>query len=567
MKILRSVALLGAVIVGAPAMAQVEPNSDFLLIPDFYHQDADGNWVEYRVAGFSGPKVDGVKPKLWLLPNMWVVPEAIRYTDRNGNPIQPTSTTASLVKTIGVPVSYNARLPIVPQQAAIGAALAGEALVSYDTRPAVDPFGNPQMIPAATANFEVRQLILNSYLQRKPWYDQLDAHVRTYQSYQTSSAVLNEVRLALLIDGIEVASREYPGSQIVLSNNLPPIALVNPSPYEVNKIRNGDFEVNVAFRFRDAKWAFVQGRYNARLAIDRFVEETQKATTKYRSSGFQVLGFGSRRKRLKQSMTQSLEYKDNVDIINSTQIISFDATEDMIKRFEDAFFPTISRDDLIVRHEAAAKKAQDEGKPELAKLHTDYAIAMKNDDPSLEVDMEKAAAALSAQDFAGFLAHGVRFSSNDQSSSNDFRRVINLQAEIDERKEWLEYRQTSVQRETIFPLAIRSRGEARGSLGLCDGHTGPFQIVRPFNQVQTVNSLLVTCVVPGSPMARANLLPGTVILSIDGQLPASAQDLDQLLDRTRPGDELQIRYANGFGPQGTIIADKWVTLVRGKPIP
>ena len=567
MKIFFGLALLGAAVASNPVAAQVEPNSDFYTVREFYYQNTDGEWVEYRGAGFAGPKVEGVTPSLWVLPRMWVDRAAIRFVDANGEPFTPTSSTAVRVYSVNVPVAYDAKLPGRPQQAAIGAALKGEGINYFEQRPQLDNLGNPPMLPAATQDFQVRQLIMQSYQQRIPYFDALDRAVANYGSYSARAAALNEVKVALLIDGVEVASREYKGTQINYGGTLPAVPLVSPSIYQVNKIRNGDFELLVSFRFRDAKWAFVDGRFDAKLVIDQFIEETQTATTASSSSGWQVLGFGSRRKRLKQSLSQNFSYRDKVDRIENTRLVTFDATDDMVARFETAFFPEVAKQKVIESHLAAAGQADNEGRADLAKLHRDYVTAIQNDDPSLEVDINKAAAALSAGDYAGFIAHGVRFSNNDQTRTNNFRRVITRQVEIDEKREWLDYRQTSVQRETSIPLPIESSAEARGSLGLCDGQVGPFRIVRPFGQFQDVSALLVTCIQTGSPMARANVLPGTVIISINGHLPTSFQDLDQLLDSTRPGDEMHIRYVNGFGPQGTIIADRWVKLVRGKPVP
>lgn len=57
--------------------------------------------------------------------------------------------------------------------------------------------------------------------------------------------------------------------------------------------------------------------------------------------------------------------------------------------------------------------------------------------------------------------------------------------------------------------------------------------------------LMVETVLPDSPADRAGLRPGDVLLALDGQETATGGDLEQFLNRCRPGDTVRVTLARG----------------------
>lgn len=134
----------------------------------------------------------------------------------------------------------------------------------------------------------------------------------------------------------------------------------------------------------------------------------------------------------------------------------FDASDDMIAQFENGFFPELSRQRVVEGHRQAALKAEEAGNNRLRDLHLKYADSVKVDDPDLQVDIEKAAAALSKKDYIGFLAHGVRWGSRKATGNSTFPRVISTRVDTEENKNWSQRRTVSVQHSVSIPLDKQS---------------------------------------------------------------------------------------------------------------
>ena len=562
---LRSLATVMAVSLATPVVAQerIQPNSQYFMVSDFFVPDASGELEEYRAAGFAQPGATGVSPRLWLLPVMSVDPESLTFYDERGIPFTPSQYSDRTAASISVPIRYDASMPDARERAGIAAALKGESLNRWATHWLAGP-DRPFVHPPLAGNPAVGNLVFQAYQQYKPFYDKLGQYAKAYEGYQPHAATLNEVRVQLLVDGEVIAMRDYSGSLVNFGNSMPSLTVTAPTLYQQNKIAAGDFEVNVGYRFLDAKTSVVEGRYDVRQVLRQFVEETRRAKTKRTSSGWQVLGFGSRRSRLKTSLEENFTSNANVEQMEGTRVVTYDATDDMLDSFEAAFFPALSKQQLFDRHMKAAEQAQASGKDDLAKLHRDYATAIANDDEMAEVDIDKAAAALSAQDYAGFIAHGMRFSNSSHQRTDNFRRVINTTAEIEQRKEWLDYRTQTVQRETTVPVAIEAGREWKAAMGLCEAGNMTVPIFRPYMPPQPRQVTVLSCIEPQGPLHKAGFQPGMWVVDFDGQTVSSISDIENLLAAREPGDHINVRYIDvpASTPMQTAVSSRWVTLGR-----
>ncbi len=548
-----------ALVTASPGFTQaplIQPNSKFIIVPPYQYPDGNGNWSEYRAIGYAQPPIAGEVLKLFLLPHLRVTDGDVKFFDSDGNNFDPLAFPAKAAVSVTVRARQSVGMPSEQQQPAIGAALTGEKAQRYLAPwPKVFPFGPPVMYNGFGFNADVSASITNAYTAYDAEVAKLDTYRATYKSYAPQSADLNELRIALLIDGEEVAVRLLSKSVLISGNILPGVTLQKPTGYQKTKIANGDYELTVGYRFTDAKTSSIQARFDAAQAAKLFLEETQNAVTKNKSTGWQVFGIGSRRSKIKSSLEQSMKAADETTKMEGTRIVMNDADDEMVQRFENAFFPEISRQDVIANHLAAAEKAQAAGDFQLAAVHRDYAAAMQADNKLQEVDAVGAAASLTAGDYAGFIAKGVRFSQNNNVATNNFRRTVDLSVSSTLVQEWNEVKTVSAQRETTAAVLPEKRGRFGPSLGVfgADSRNYSFVTFDQYSgfQLQNRSSLLLTGLIAGGAFANSGLLPGMLIKSIDGQSPKTIAELTDVARQLQPGELVEVIAIESFGSMPT----------------
>lgn len=542
-------------VMAAPAVAQIQPNSQFFNVANYLYPAGNGNWLEYRATGFAQPAVQGVPARLFMMPRMRLTRNSVKFSDNVGNAFDPNADPSRRAKTIGVTVGFDLTLPTEVQRPAIGAALSGISATNYLAPWPTQPGGDPVMHPATMTDFNLRQAVIQSFQAYKAETEKLKGYADKYATYVPMVATLQELRVALIVDGDEVAVRSFPGTAVLTGSALPQISIQEPTEYVQNKLASGDFEVLVGYRFLDAKTSSIQATFNTRQAVSQFIEETQRAVTQRKSSGWQVLGIGSRRSKMKSSLEQSMKSNTEISNMQGTRVVMYDATDDMVERFEQRFFPQLSKSDAIERHLDAANKAQEAGNLELAKVHRDYAAALQANDTMKEVDTAAAAAALTAGDYAGFIAHGVRMSNQNHTMTNNFRRVVDVNVEVIDDKEWTEVKTVSVLRETSLPVLMEEKKRYVATIGLMSGGAYAFPFVRQnqWGQPEFANrtGLLATGILPGGPLGNAGILPGAVITAIGNYAPTNAAELENALANFEAGETITVKVLVASGRMPT----------------
>ncbi|MFY0574274.1 hypothetical protein ACN28S_07890 [Cystobacter fuscus] len=521
--------------VAAPANAQIQPNSSFFSVSGYFYPDQYGDYVSYRVSGFAQPRAPNLPARLFILPTFKVRAADIKFFGTNGQQFDPRVNPDRAAGSVTITARSEVAMPNEAQRPAIAAALQGQSLPSFLPPPWTQPNNEPTVYGPAQVNYALIEAIRTDY---KVYTDSIAAQKKfadQYGEYQHQSASLNQLKVSLAIDNEEIASRTLPGS----STGVPSITLVAPSEYQKNKLLEGGFELLVSYRFLDSKTSSVAANFDFRQAVTNFLEETQSAITKSKSSGFQVFHIGSRRTKMTTSLNSSLRTEQKIDEMKSTRIVMVDADEDMVKRFEADFFPEVSKQEVIDRHLAAAATARSAGALDLAKAHQDYAEAISKENELQEVDAVAAAAALNAGDFAGFVANGVRSMNSNDKKANNFRRVVNASSEIEQKKEWQETKSVSVQREVSVPVELERPLRQRPSIGICGARFIPYTAVERDaygNPRQVPNEgMLLTCLVAGSPAVKAGLIPGMVVTAINTNPVTTVSELEQTMSAFNPG--------------------------------
>lgn len=534
------------------SQTEINPNTAFFSVNDYYYPDAEGNFQKYRVSGFYENITNpAVQPRLFILPQISLDREKIKYINNEGETVD-SSTSANQIAVINIPLSYSGAIPTTEQSIGIATQVGGTSQIAFMPRPLMAPNGDPLIHPSAYNFPQLMSQIFNDFNAYKNNMKVQEDNLQVWKKYRTEMSALNEAVLTLLVDGDVVATRTVPGSTLVPSTrSLPVLAIRGVTPQQVNRIKGGSFELQISYRFRDSKVAAIDASFDVKQISDSYIRETQRAITQNKSSGFKVFGIGYRRSKLKQSLDQNVTQKTSDKRMANTVIVMDDADEDMIKEFESQFFPSLSKQSVIENHLQAAAVARAEGDPGLAKIHEDYASALRRDDTLAEVDAVGAAADLASQNYAGFIAKGVRAQLSDDNRSNNFSRVISISSNQEDTTSWSQLRRRSVQRAVTIHVVPEEEIRHLPLLGICGGVN--------FNNPP---QMVVTCVTERSPLAQSGIVHGSSILSIDGQAFTNVTELASILERYEPGDVVNIRLMEPTG-----LVTKTIKFTKGRPRP
>jgi hypothetical protein len=519
--------------VSAQTSAELAATTSQIRVENYYAVTQNGSYRQYRALGFYEPGSPSTKPRFFLLPKIAVDLRSLKFYSANGSVI--VTRTGGEVVSVDVPLRYSASLPSESESIGIAAQLpGGEPQEYYLKQPLLNTFGQPRMAPVVpadvVANIHATYNGYNQALQKQA------ENRKKWVSYQSEIVVPSELRLSLLIDGDIVATRYMgPSSYISGGSSMPPLSVKSPTAYVVQRLRDGNFEVNVEFRFRDSKVGSVDAKFDVLKVIENYVKETQRAITSSKSTGMQIFHIGSRKNRVKQMLDESLEYDGSTIDRANTVIVTNDADEMQLARFDALFFPKLSQDAVVKGHLEAAEAARTAGKPDLAAAHTKYAEALQKDVPMAEVDAVGAAAAFNEGDYATFIAKGVRFMDAKTKTSGDFIRVAKEKVTSQGAKEFTDVSKRSVNRAVNLHASLEEEVKYRPSMGVIGS------IPRP-------GGIILTCLAADGPLAQAGVANGEAVSEIGGTKVASFSDIESALSGQEPGDSVAVKFIdpNGF---------------------
>lgn len=546
-----------SVFLAAPVLARAQntalsPTTNFFSVDSYYAPETTGRWTLYRVSGFYEPATGAVQPKLFLLPRITINQERIRYIDSSGTSVTPGSGNwAANVTHVNIPLKYAGGMPTGEQAIAIAAQTGGVSHPHFIVPPATDAAGNPLIFPPATTNQGMMDIILPAFRRYAQGYQSQSANFARWQSYLSRATEISELGLKVSVGGEMVGERHFSDFVVAASGQLPALTVRAPSASIVQQIAQGDFEIAVSYRFRDSNVGTINASFNVQDVLNDYLRESQQAVTSSRSSGMQIFHIGSRRTKVKQSMDQQVERSTSAQHYANTTIVMQDASDAQVASFDAIFFPSLSEQQVITGHLASADSATNAGNPNLAAAHMEYARALQQGAPVAEVDAVGAAAALNNNDWATFLAKGVRSMDTKTNISGTFVRVARENINTSSATQYTDVRMRSVQRAITIIVQPEEPTKHSAELGICDaaaGNTNNF-------------GLLITCVRSNSPAHRAGIMAGHVILRADKAAVATPNDLFQLIEYKNPGDQLTLTLAG----MGNSTFERTVTLGYAPP--
>lgn len=162
-----------------------------------------------------------------------------------------------------------------------------------------------------------------------------------------------------------------------------------------------------------------------RLAVDAKVEAFKSIVTQQSTSGGKFLFLDWRRQTARNVVTQSITQSQTSSSERRASVYSVDADEAMLAKVEKLLgFEEMSKEKVIDNHIKAAKRAEEAGDMELAKLHREYVSKLDAATPKVEAALlQKALKALGGDNpkIAVFLANGIAFSESSSVGVSRFQ--------------------------------------------------------------------------------------------------------------------------------------------------
>lgn len=553
-------------LVGSPASAQTPDltanTQQFTVSKYFYLDPVTGDWTRQTASGFAEPSIPGVARRVIFLPSIALKQNGVKFISKSGTTIQNwENATEATVATVRFALGFDGQLAEPHQRLAVLAQL------NQSDTPATAAIPQTFRYEPDTTNgtfldqwsMIYRPVLIQQQTVARDDKAKQDALLAKWSQLSTFVAALNNARFTLLIDGVAVSSRVMQGTT-VSTGVLPDLYLQDVTDFQINRIKEGDFQVGVEFGFLDSRTGSIQANFDLSRVMNQVVTESRQITTASKKSGVQILGFGKRKSVMTQAIKEESRESITQDNKANTIIQMRDADESMIAEFESKFFPTLSKAQTIENHLQAGAAAKSEGKEILATAHFGYAKALQEEKLDLDVDTAGAMAALAQKDYASFIAKGVKMQVSEGSSASQFSRVLTKDVKESFGIDWTMVKTVSVQR-TVSIVIEKSEETNRAFLGLCG--LIQHQIPNP-SDTKMVPVIIPTCLPVGGPLTNAGFMPGQVIGRIGDKIVTTQNDINEILTNFKPGEKVTVERLH-LTPKGWRSEKVQVKLTKGIP--
>lgn len=547
---------------------ELTPNTRaFSVSGFFYFESSTGNFQRYQSIGFYETPVPRVKTKVFLMPHISVKKAGVSFIGNDGRTItdEDQANDATVAK-IRVSMQYDGNLPdnrqkmgVLSQIYATGETVLDPQVTMADlTSPTIGVLYN--MPPQQKDALRNGQLALTARIN-----SQGDLLRRSENELLPQVVAINAVSITLLVDGEVVGKFSVPGS-LISSGTLPDLFLAGATNSQINRFKERQFQIRLDYSFLDANTGSIIANFDFEKMMNQIVREERVMQVSSTKSGVSFLGFGNRKSKISQFLRESTDEKITQDNKANTVIQMNDADESMVAMFESKFFPQVSREHVINAHLEAAEVAKSTGNEMLAKAHLGYAQAVQEDKIDLSVDTAGALASLSAGDYAGFIAKGVKMQKSETSAASQYSRVMTKSVDVTGSVDWTLVKSVSTQR-SVSQIIEQENDARKAYLGLCDFVTYDAVEYGYNPPPHTLHTIVPTCLVTNGPLARAGVAPGAVITKVGGTVITNTQSLENLLSSYRPGETLDVQLITRFGGPGQYhnVENRQVKLGRGQP--
>ena len=512
----------------------VDPNTDYFTINDkFYADIVSKDLVPIEISGFFQRPSVGNQRKVFLLPKIKFNKNNLLYINANGKSSKDIEDfPADEIRKIRIPLGYNGNMPNSKETVHILNTILRKNLDIYEEGDLLlEPDKNNQF-PNLNFFFPFPDSFKDEMKQQaKKYRDALAVQADLQKEWSTLSSsivAINGLNIKILLDGEVIAEKRF-NNTIISQGRLPDVFVDNLDAYKINRFKEGGFEIQVDYVFKDAKLSSINANIDMKRVISKVISESRTTTSTSSSSGWQFLGFGKKRDSMKQAIQESLNESISDQKYANTNVVMEDADDDLIRYFESVFFPSVSESEVINNHLRAAEKAKNNGNDLLMKAHLKYAEYARTQSPDLKVDTDKALAALEKNDYIGFIAHGMKIGSTSSSGVSNYSRVLNFNAEELSTKSMSLNKNVSVNR-TVTNIISTEEKERRYWGGICGFINLPFTLPSAGGGSFQKEFSMVTCVNSTGAYGRKGIVPGTLIDTIGGRRLTTMDDLAKAAD-------------------------------------
>lgn len=549
---------------------EITPNTESFNLSNYFYKDPNSpDMSVYNVAGFYQKNTPLINQRIFLLPQIIFNKNNISFISKRGSTISDIDqvTVDNLAK-IKIQLNYNGNMPTKEQAIGIASQLSG---TSMDTIAPFHSFHFSSLTPQINSidmitSHDNKGLFNARYKERQNKIDEQNKLYDTFNKTHPEVVAINNLYIRVLLDGEVVGERQVSATTIP-GNKLPDIYISNLDEYKLNRFKERGFEIQVDYSFKDLHSGTISAETDYTEVMNTLIEQSRHVENTSSSGGWQFLGFGHRKTQFKQIINDKLNETHNSSKSSNTVIQMDDASSDMIDVFNARFFPTISKSDLIEKHEQAALKAQAEGNQALYKAEMNYLNDVKADKPDLTVDTKEAIKALKNNDYVSFIANGLKIGKNDSSGNYDYVKVLSFREGIDDRSKWVYQQNFSTQRSITQLIPVTEQYERRPYLGLCDFNTAVTalpevvndQLLPPINKTY----LALTCIEDNSPLVMQGITPGALIRSIGGKTVHNINEYNDIVSQYKPGKDLPVTIMR---TNGQFWAEQriWIPLGKGR---
>lgn len=520
----------------ASAQVELTPTTSQLSISKYiYFNPNTRNWERYSAVGFYEPQVGATRPRIQLLPRFSI--RSTNYVSHAGTTLTESQADARNTRSVRISLRYEGDVPGPHQQKAILGQVFAEPVEIEPPPQAVFAFATPgqpfTFLDTVAGNPADRQAVeaqLRSFRDERTKRDQLAAR---WNQVNVRVAAIQSVRFTLQVEGLSVDDRQIASTVISPNSVLPDLHVTDLDEYRLNRIKEGAYQVLVEFTFLDSHLSSINANFQLDRVMHQLVEESRKMTASAKRSGVQILGFGSRKTKIQQSLREQSREQITQDSKAGTTIEMRDVNPTLLAMFESKFFPSLSQAQVVAEHLKAAKEAETAGNQALMKAHMGYAEAIQKNDLELSVDTDAALKALNQKDYATFLAKGISMGRTSNSGASNYSRVLTRHVDESAGIEWTAVQATSTHR-IVTQFLQKTADEYESSLGVC--HLLPFSAPTPTGPV---DGFIPTCLSQGGAAAQAGIRLGEFLGRVNGATIRSPQDWDAILNASSPGDEIE----------------------------
>lgn len=547
------------------------PNTKQINVSGFFQLNpSTGDYDRYQAIGFYEPQAGTAPARVSMMPQITVRSGGIAFIGKDGKTIKDdNAATEGVVAKIKVSLNYNGSLPTATQQIGVMAQVLGTgetvAVPVLKTADLKNPASLLVYLPEAVKAQAAKEFASVEDQRKK------QAELITKWSQSSPQVVaINGVTISLIVDGEVVAVRTTP-SNLLSSGPMPDLFIADPSEATINRIKEREFQVQVDYSFLDSKTGSINAEFDFEQHMRQQINESRVLQSKSKSTGVQILGFGRRKSSMSQFMKEQSTVSASQDNRAGTVIQMRDADDGLIAMFESKFFPQLSKADAAKAHEEAGKLAESQGNKALAAAHFGYAKAILEDKPNMDVDTAGALASLSAGDYAGFVAKGIKMQTVEGGATSQYSRVMSKEVDSKQEIQWTAVRTVSTQRKVSQILSV-SHDKRKALLGMCSVNTmpraRPYPMMAPgYVPPPPLMVMFPSCLLAGGPLDRAGITPYDEILMVDGmQITGSTtiQDIDNVLNKNEPGTQIEVRKFINFHPSTGAVQYQTVKVRLGK---